>query len=221
MKKITWITLSILFFTASPSLAVSTDRCHCFRNRIFDPADTFAADEYLLATTYNALTVATLDITKKQIVMKKMSGGINADDLLIGLYVQKKTAQPLDLLLSIRDNGGSWQDIMQAPGMNKNKSSDPILIAIGSGSQTKNITRLITNFMIRSYYKCSLEEIQHFDKDNLSDKETALLFALQKQTGTPFEQLIKMSLTQKMSWSAIAHHFNLEPAQVGKNIIGE
>jgi hypothetical protein len=201
--------------------SATTDGCHCFRNRTFDQADKFAADEYLLATTYNSLTVATLDITKRQIVMKKMSGGINGDDLLIGLYVQKMTSKPLDVLLSIRDNGGSWQDIMQAPGIDEKMNSDPILAAISSGTQPKEVTRLITDFMIRDYYKCSPEEIQSLTPYNLSDKETALLFALKKQTGTSFAQLIKMSQSKKMSWSEIAHHFKLEPAQVGKNIIGE
>ena len=221
MQKTIWILLFSLLLIPSLTTAEPTAGCHCFRNRAFDPADKFAADEYLLATTYNSLIAATLDISKRQIVMKKMKGGINADDLLIGLYVAAQTAKPLDLLLTIRDNGGSWQEIMQAPGIEANNTTDPILDAISSGKQADTITRMITDFMLSSYYNCSKSEFKSLQKYKLSNKETALLFALKKQTGASMEQLIDLSQQQKMSWSAIAHQFKLTPAEVGKNILGE
>lgn len=153
--------------------------------------------------------------------MKKMKGGINADDLLIGLYVALKTSKPLDLLLNIRNNGGSWQNIMQAPGIKANNTTNPILDAISADKQTETITKMITTFMLGSYYNCSKDEVETLQQYELSNKETALLFALTKQTDTSMEQLIDLSQQQEMSWSAVAHQFKLTPAEMGKNILGE
>lgn len=222
MRHIVFFLLLALLCIPVPGLSsTSTSGCHCFRNRTFDPADRYSADDYLLTTTYNALIATSFDISKRQIVMKKMKGGINGDDLLIGLYVSARTSTPLDILLSIRDNGGSWQDILQAPNLKEKGTADAILSRIRSGSKTEEITRMITDNMLCAQYNCSRENLDDLQKNNLSDKETGLVFALKKQTGASLEKIVKMYQQQKMSWSEIAHHFKLTPAEVGKNILGE
>ena len=222
MRHIVFFLLLALLCIPVPGLSsTSTSGCHCFRNRTFDPADRYSADDYLLTTTYNALIATRFDISKRQIVMKKMKGGINGDDLLIGLYVSARTSTPLDILLSIRDNGGSWQDILQAPNLKEKGTADAILSRIRSGSKTEEITRMITDNMLCAQYNCSRENLDNLQKNNLSDKETGLVFALKKQTGASLEKIVKMYQQQKMSWSEIAHHFKLTPAEVGKNILGE
>ncbi len=221
MKQITLFALLLaLLCIPVPGRTGLTSGCHCFRDRTFDPADRFSADDYLLTTTYNALIAASFDISKRQIVMKKMKGGINGDDLLIGLYVSARSSTPLDILLSIRDNGGSWQDILQAPNLKEKGTADAVLSAIRSGAKTGEITRMITDNMLCSKYHCSRQDLDDLQKYNLSDKETGLVFALNKQTGTSLEKLIAMYQQQKMSWSEIADHFKLTPAEVGKNILG-
>ncbi len=222
MKHTTFFLLLALLCIPVPALsATSTSGCHCFRNRTFNPADRYSADDYLLTTTYNALIAASFDISKRQIVMKKMKGGVNGDDLLIGLYVSARTSTPMDILLSIRDNGGSWQDILQAPNLKEKGTADAVLSRIRKGAKTGEITRMITDNMLCSKYNCSRQDLDDLQKDTLSDKETGLVFALKKQTGASLEKLVAMYQQQKMSWSEIAHHFKLTPAEVGKNILGE
>lgn len=220
MKHTIFFLLLALPLAPVPGLyAAPTSGCHCFRNRTFDPADRFVADNYLLTTTYNALIAASFDISKRQIVMKKMQGGINGDDLLIGLYVSAGTSTPLNILLSIRDNGGSWQDILQAPNLKGKGTGDAVLSAIRSGAKTGEITRMITDNMICSKYNCSRQDLDDLQKYKLSDRERGLIFALNKQTGASSDKLVAMYRQQKMSWSEIAHHFRLTPAEVGKNIL--
>ena len=221
MKKTVLLLLLVLLSTPVAGWSALTSGCHCFRNRTYDPADRYSADDYLLTTTYNSLIAAAFDISKRQIVMKKMKGGINGDDLLIGLYVSARTSTPLDILLSIRDNGGSWQNILQAPNLKEKGTADPVLSAVRSGAKIERITRMITDNMLCSKYNCSRQRLDDLKKYNLSDKETGLVFALHKQTGASLEKLIDMYQQQKMSWSEIAHHFKLTPAEVGKNILGD
>ncbi len=221
MRQITFFFLLALMLVPVSGWTSITSGCHCFRNRTFNPADRFSADDYLLTTTYNALIAVSFDISKRQIVMKKMKGGVNGDDLLIGLYVSANTSTPLDILLSIRDNGGSWQDILQAPNLKEKGAADAVLSAIRKGAKTEEITRMITDDMLCTEYSCSRQDLDYLQKYNLSDKETGLVFALNKQTGTSLEKIVEMYRQQKMSWSEIANHFNLSPAEVGKNILGE
>jgi hypothetical protein len=211
--------LFCLLFLPGFSAAGLTGGCHCFQNRSYDPANKFSADDYLLTTTYNSLIAAVFDVSKGWIIMKKMKGGIRGSDLLIGLYISAISKKPVDLLLSIRDSGGSWKDIAAAPGVRTKISADPVLAAIASGENTATIVRMITDSMLRTYYSTSEKRVQQIRSYSLGDKASCLLFTLHRQTGTTVKQLVEMYERQKMSWSEIAHHYRLTPAEVGKNIL--
>ena len=219
MKHILPFLLFSIFLIPGFSFADPTGGCHCFRNRNYDPADTFSADAYLLTTTYNSLIAAVFDVSKGWIIMKKMKGGIRGNDLLSGLYISAKSKKPVNLLLSIRDSGGSWKDIVAAPGVRTETAADPILASIAAKKHADFIAGMITDYMLRTYYSTSRKRVKHIRSYSLNDKEISLLFALHQQTGTAVKQLVKMHERQKMSWSEIAHHYRLTPAEVGKNIL--
>ena len=223
MKSILLLTLSclLILFSLQPAAAEQTDSCHCFRERSYDPAHKFAADDYLLTTSFNSLIAATLGVSKRQIVMMKMKGGVDPDDLLVALYIADRTEASMELLLSIRDNGGSWQSILTSPALQGKNSIDPVIAKISAGAAGDSITSLVTDAMINTYYHAMPEKIKKLRRQNFSNKELGLLFALNKQTDTPMKEIIAMSRQQGMSWSEIAHHFNLTPAGVGKTILGD
>lgn len=222
MKSILFLVLCCLLILSppDPATAEKTDNCHCFRERHYDPAHKFAADDYLLTTSFNSLIAATLGVSKRQIVMMKMKGGIDPDDLLIALYIADRTEAPMDALLSIRDNGGSWQNILKSPSLQGSISTDPVFANITVGTADHDITSLITDAMIGRYYNVQPKTISTLRSQHFSNKELGLIFALNKQTATPMEGIITMTRQKKMSWSEIAHHFNLTPAGVGKTILG-
>jgi hypothetical protein len=222
MKSILFLMLSCLLILTPLHAATAgqTDNCHCFRERSYDPAHKYAADDYLLTTSFNSLIAATLKVSKRQIVMMKMKGGVDPDDLLIALYIADRTQAPIDALLSIRDNGGSWQNILNSPNLQGSVSIDPVFAKIAAGTADHDITSLITDAMISIYYQAQPEKISTLRKEKFSNKELGLIFALNKQTTTPMEEIIGMARQKKMSWSEIAHHFNLTPAEVGKTILG-
>ena len=222
MKSILFLILSCLLIltTPNPATAEKTDNCHCFRERSYDPAQKFAADDYLLTTSYNSIIAATLGVSKRQIVMMKMKGGIDPDDLLIALYIADRTQAPMNTLLSIRDNGGSWQNILESPSLQGSIRTDPVFAKITAETTDHDITALITDAMFSRYYNVQPETTSTLRSQNFSNKELGLIFALNKQTTTSMEEIISMARQKKMSWSEIAHHFNLTPAGVGKTILG-
>ena len=223
MKSILFLVLSCLLILTSLNTvtAAQTDNCHCFRERSYNPANKFAADDYLLTTSFNSLIAATLKVSKRQIVMMKMKGGIDPDELLVALYIADRTQAPMDALLSIRDNGGSWQKILNSPTLQGRVSTNLVLVKIAAGTADHDITSLITDAMISSYYHAQPEKISSLRKMNFTNKELGLIFALNRQTTTPIQEIIGMARQKKMSWSEIAHHFNLTPAGVGKTILGD
>ncbi len=206
----------LLFPGRSPAL--TPGNCHCFRHRSYDARDKFAADAYLLTTAYNSLIARVFAVSKGTIIMKKMKGGIGGNDLVIGLYLQEKTTRPLDLLLSVRDNGGSWQQILAAAGDGQT-GNDPILAAIAKGGDSMAVRRLITDFMLKKRYQCPQATIARLRSTGLGGKKINLLLALREQTGAPLAQLVTMISNQKMSWSETAHHFGLTPKDVGVLIL--
>ncbi len=215
------ILLFLFFLLLFPGrlLAFNTGNCHCFRHRNYDVQNKFAADDYLLTTGYNSLIAHVFAISKRTIIMKKMKGGINGDDLVIGLYIQEKTGKPLDLLLSVRDNGGSWQQILVAAGSGQAGSNDPIMAAIAAGDNRTTVHRMITDFMLKSRYSCPQTTIAQLRSSGLTGKKINLLLAFHEQTGVSLKKLGAMITGQKMSWSELAHHFGLTPKDVGQQIL--
>lgn len=151
--------------------------------------------------------------------MKKMKGGINGDDLVIGLYIHKKTGKPLDLLLSVRDNGGSWQQILAAARDGKAGNNDPILTAVATGKCSAAVQQMISDFMLKSRYSCPQATISGLRSSGFTEKKINLLLALREETGAPLKKLETMITERKMSWSEAAHHFRLTPRDVGEHIL--
>lgn len=209
----------LLLLVPSITLAAnSTTNCHCFKNRSFDPAKKFAADDYLITTTFNSLVAATFGIEKRQIVMMKMRGGVNPDDLLIGLYVAHATPADLDILLGIRKNGVSWKEIVSSPGLTT--MTDPILDTIRAKGADGDTVHRITDFMLIRTLGRNLTETTRLRSQGFSDREIVLILALNHLTRAPVDSLTAMYRERKMSWSEIADSFKLTPAGVGKRIAG-
>ncbi len=221
MKSILFLLLTSFFLgsLATPVTAGQSDSCHCFRNRSYDPANKFAADDYLLTTSFNSLIAATLQVSKKQIVMMKMKGGVDPDTLLTALYIADKTNMPVDALLSIHDNGTSWQTILNDPSRQQLTGKDPLLAEIAAGATEKKTTQLVTNAMLASQYQAEVDSINSLRSAKFSNREISLLFALQQQTTATIKEITPMYRQGGMSWSEISHQFNLSPSAVGKNIL--
>ena len=105
----------LLFLVASVNVswAESAVTCHCFQDRSYDPVDKFAADDYILATSFNSLLAKSFDISKKQVVMLKMDEGVGQDDLLVGLKLTKLTGGYLEQLYQVIAAGGLHRRLAQ------------------------------------------------------------------------------------------------------------
>jgi hypothetical protein len=211
---------SVLILSHSAT-AGKTDRCHCFRDREYNPEKKFAADDYLLTTGFNSLIAATLGVSKREIVMRKMKGGVDPDGLLIALYIGGKTGSKPDILLAIHDNGGTWRDILNSPGIRGKAVTDPLFEVIRKDWEDGEIANFIADTLTAAHFHVSMDQVHDLHAYGFSSREICLIFALRNEKKVSVKKIVAMYQENKMSWSEIADSMQLTPAAVGKIILNK
>ena len=199
--------------------ALGAISCHCFNDRDYNPADRFAADDYILATSFNSLLAKYFAVPKGQIIMLKMNEGVPEDDLLIGLKVAHTTGEDVNKLLGLRRAGKTWQEVIAGMEQQDKLRNDPILHGIISGVEAGQAGRDVVDEIISQFYAIPVEEITKLRKAGLSEKEITLVFILVHVSNQKTATLLAQHNEHNKSWSEIAHNLGIEPAEAGKLIM--
>jgi hypothetical protein len=207
-----------LLVILSPGMALTTektDKCHCFRDRVFNPTKKFQADDYLLTTVGNSLTASHFSISKRRIVTMKMKGGAGNNDLLIGLYLGSIVDSEGKSFLAAKAKS-SWQEaVANDPRLNA-RQDDAIVNLLKKGETEEKVAGLIMQTMLRKRFDVSGEILLSLNQTGLLPRETALVLTLAEHVGIPAGKIAAQNKTKGLSWSEIAHNFGLAPAEVGK-----
>lgn len=201
--------------------------CHCFQERAFDPQKKFAADEYLLTTNFNSFVAASFHISKSQVVMMKMKGGVDHNDLLIALYVARACQVQLAVLLGILDDGGTWQQIFQSQTVLRQGGCDNTLVGladiVAAGGNKELMGEQVTDKLVSEYFGVSEKDIVELRKKSANGREVSLLFNLERhgKMKKNAAEILAMYQQQKMSWGEIAKNFGLSPEETGQLFMQE
>lgn len=200
----------------------STIGCHCFKERTYSPEKRFAADPYLLTTSFNSFIAENFNISKRQIVMMKMQGGIDPDTLLIALYVAREGGVPLDTVLAVKENGGTWQQLLASPSIQGGPAAKEIFTAIVNSAGDKAAADIVTDQLVQDYFSLTEQDVQAIRKQGATGRELVLVNILASQ---PFIEQSALELQnlysgKQQSWAQIAASFNLTPKQTGR-LLGE
>lgn len=197
----------------------STNSCHCFKDRIFDPERKSAADQYLLTTSFNSFIGANFHISKKQIVMMKMKGGVHPDDLLIGFFVARAAQVELDSVLAILDNGGTWQQILASESIQNEADKKQSLAAVQEALKTEGLAvEVVTNELLKDFFEISDTDIAKLRKEGANGREITLVYLLErygKRDITAYD-ILTMHTRKNKSWGEIANFFGLTPKETGR-----
>ncbi len=199
-----------------PEFAIN---CHCFQERSLNPQKKFAADEYLLTTSFNSFIAANFHISKGQIVMMKMKGGVAPDTLLIALYVARAEGVDLDNLLAILDNGGTWKQILESDGLQTAGSHQAIFKAIiAAGDNPGEAAEIVTDQLVKEFFKISDIDIAELRKKGASGREITLVYLLERygKSKKTANDIFSMRSKEQKSWGEIAALFGLTPKETGK-----
>ncbi|MEN8231840.1 MAG: hypothetical protein ABFR35_04050 [Thermodesulfobacteriota bacterium] len=200
------------------AFAESAIQCHCFKNRSYYPADRFASDDYILATSFNSLLAKSFGIPKRQIVMIKMNEGVAQDDLLIGLKISKTTGMDIRKFFRLLKENNTWAKIISGLSQQEKIKNDPLLEALGSGMPVEEAGVRVADEIIGEFYRIKPEEINKLRLSGLNEKAINLVFILAHAGEQQPEVLVEQYGKQGKSWSEIAHNLGFEPAAAGKLI---
>lgn len=219
--KLFFAILSLLLTAALATSAWSMDTtaCHCFKDRSYNSADRFAADDYILATSFNSLMANAYDIPKKQIILLKMKGGAEHLNLIIGLRVATITGTDLQQILDYLKQGRSWQDMLSSPGMAKAAASDQYLAALAAGASAEEAGPRIADALLADFFKIPMEKVKQLRASGVNEKEMALIFILAHEKKVKPADLADLHLKEGKSWSQIADEFGIAPAEAGRLIL--
>lgn len=206
--------LHIVFYQYE-GYAADTTNCHCFKDRTFNPADRFASDDYLLATTFNSLLASEFDISKGKIIMMKMREGVAGNDLVTALYLSKESGIDVPQLLKSKKTH-SWKEIVDTMGTNADASKrNNRFHFITSGSSDEQIAEYISDSIIAKRFSPPPDSLNNLRKMNLKPREIILAYTLGVIAGIPSEAIADQRLKNGLSWSEIAHNLGLQPEEVG------
>jgi len=206
------------FFTGSlqTAFAESAIQCHCFKNRSYNAADRFAADEYILATSFNSLLARSFSLPKRQIVMIKMNEGVAQDDLLISLKISKATGIDAQEFFRLRKEEKTWAEIISGLEQQNKIRNDPLLEALRSGMPAQQAGARVAEEIMSEFYRIAPEEIKKLGMSGLDEKEMNLIFILAYAREQRPEALVELYKEKGKSWSEIAFNLGVEPKMAGK-----
>ena len=217
-----FLLIPILFLLASltalPASAGMTAGCHCFKHRSYDPEARFAADDYILATSFNSLTANYFSISKKEIVMLKMKSGVRQNDLLLALKLGRDFGVDYKPLLHLLKQGLSWQDIISHAQAFLEDSGNELLVMIRAGAPVNDLGQKVTSSMIADFYAVPENEVEQIRSKGFNEKELALLYLLVRTKSVKVKDLLVKIKEKGQSWSEVAHNLDITPAMAGKLI---
>ena len=202
-----------------PVFPESAIECHCFKARAYNPADRFAADEYILATCFNSLLAKVFNIPKSKIIMIKMNEGVSQDELLISLKLSEITGEDPSRYFRQRQENVSWPQIIFGLTQPEAIRKDAILQAVMTGIPAEEAGARIADDMIGAFYGIAPDEIRKLKASGLNEKEINLVVIRGHSGDQKSDVQADKHEKQGMSWSEIANVLGLEPAAAGELIL--
>ncbi len=214
-------TLLLVFFltpTAWAQNPESTSSCHCFKDRVYNPDKKFAADKYLLTTSFNSFIAVNFKLSKSQIVMMKMKGGIDPDTLLIALYVAKEGGVDLDEVLTVLEHEVSWNEIFASSSIKSSEDAKDVFAAIGAAKSDDAAAEIVTDQLLQSFFGMKDEEIASLHEEGATGRESVLvnIIASHSSRESSPTDILAMHSKQKKSWGEIAAYFGFTAKETGK-----
>jgi len=214
--------LLVLIFSFGPAYLAGAEniiQCHCFTKRVYNPAERFEADEYILATSFNSLLARLADLPKKEIVLLKMNQGVGQDDILIGLRVAGITGRGLQDILDLRRRHKNWQEVVASLETPKILKTEGIFKSILEGASAEMVGSRVAEEMIAGFFSIPVETVKKMGLAGLSEKEITLSLILSHVSEIQPDALIQQYIKQGRSWSEIAYNLGVEPKAAGRLIL--
>ncbi len=204
--------LALLIVFVSPVYAVMS--CHCFQDRVYDPARPDAADAYFLATVQNSLIAAALDIPKKSIVKAKM-GGADADLLWVSYYMSHRTGLSFsDALAAYAGSADGWSEFVKKVLQSTDKLDMPFVKVLARPSDMEGLADGAYRSVMSAQLGFDEADLDRLEISGAGRKEQILAAFISLLTADDPVQIIESVKAGKQTWSQALATTGLDPKQI-------
>ena len=214
MRNILTLLLLIYFFLAGTVISsVAEVSCHCFQDRVFDPARPEVSDFYFLTTVQNSLMASAFKIPKSQIVKTKMAG-IDADLLWVSYYVADRTGLEVDELLKAWMNGSAWDRLLSGVEGATNTPDLPFIEALKTPDDLQALARGAFHSVMLSQVGVDVATLASLERTGADRKDQIMAIFLSLLLGDEPLSIYVSVANGKQSWGAVLASTGLDPQEI-------
>jgi len=210
-----YICLLLLFSFLLPAslFADSGISCHCFQDRVYNPEQPGAADDYILATTRNSFISALFEIPKKQIVKARMSG-TPGEDLWLAGYLAQRSGQTVAELLVARQGVTDWNTLLiNLDGFPEILAPEVAAPVLARKSATVVVSALV-ELQVVKHLGLPAGEIKKLRSEDATDSQLILVALLARQSGVSAIKIFRQRRMQGLPWDVLLNQMGLSPKQL-------
>lgn len=215
--KILYLGLIFLFSSPAIAMAIPAITCHCFTDRVYDPAHPTMADPYFLAATQNSYFAAVFGIEKKTIVIKKQKGA-SADDLWIAYWLTSKTGRDPEGLLRERNNKESWGQVVTSLTIPTTSMGGNLVAALKANTVDERLAEAIVNELLLQYRIHNEQDLSALRNAGAGNQELILAGLIAAKIRQPAMQLFREIKEGSASWGEMLQRAKISPSEIESEV---
>ncbi len=197
--------------------AAAAPACHCFTDRIFDPAQPAKADPYILATTQNSFFAAAFGIPKETVVRAKM-GGAASEDLWIAYFAAARLGlRPGDLMAS-RSGGRTWRTALEDRRVSLSLLGERFADAVLTDRPPREMAALAAGEMLASLVGTGRADLDAAVAAGASVPELVAAALIARWSGRTALSVFQGAAAGKASWGAELQRLGISPEGLAEKI---
>ena len=207
------LVLAVLIILPLPSHAMPAITCHCFTDRIFDPARPTVADPYFLATTQNSFFAAVFNIDRTTIIMKKQTG-TPADDLWIAYGIAARTGMTPEGLLQARQRMPSWHELIAGLHLTTRTAGIHVSRNLHAKAPDTRLAEAVVDDIFTSYHLLDDAELKELRQRGATNQELIIATMIGAKLRRPAGNIFQEVKTGSKSWGALLNAAKITPADI-------
>lgn len=202
-----------------PACAESAVSCHCFQDRVYDPARPTAADDYFLATLHNNLYAAVTGVSKKEVVRSKMSGGDGAA-MWVNWYLANRGGVDVAMIEAERRNGLDWRGLAEKHRLPLDRLAPEFTRALLRGDTTAQLAARVVDEVLLTRMKVDGGELAALRRAGADDRQCVAALVAGLISRRPARHILATVQQGGVSWSGVLAEIGIDAGNAESRVRG-
>jgi hypothetical protein len=184
--------------------------CHCFQERVYDPARPQIADPYLLATVQNTFMALVFDVPKKELVQIKMSGAAG-DSLWVAHYLAAEHPLAAGQLLTARQRSTSWRGALQSMDFGTLRAGERFAALLHNEATDQALAAAAADEMLQQRLASTSNDLERLRFRGANTAEVTFSALLARKSGRSPLDFYEDFTSGRSSWGQMFNRLGLLP----------